>query len=367
MSRSVSTDLELEAGTYSVLMKITARRDSAQWTPERMLRENCRNSQEKLIQIGLAYDLAHAKGQIKETEQEKINRAESEAEAKKSGKKKQIEVAKEAKYRKWLFTKRQHERNKRHKQKAEDHRRKKLEEREAVVHPDKHVNGGGTVNHSNSAPTVEEVAVAKGSDKPEEESEEARAGTHIEGPSAPTLKSVKESIAKHYTTQDMIDQFNKDLKSVPSVQVNGTIFEGEHMASPSTAPPPTAPDFSDTSSILSYDSSVDSVLDLEPLEIDLGNHDKPADPEVPQPLNATVSEEDADDDNEEFANDPWNAVCVVGLRVFSKDKNVSVVVVRPKNGGQQNEKTPLDLDDISKGLSDTHEAETNDQLDKVHG
>ena len=38
---------------------------------------------------------------------------------------------------------------------------------------------------------------------------------------------------------------------------------------------------------------------------------------------------DIERQNDELAQNPWNAVCVVGLRVFSKDEKCSIRVVRP--------------------------------------
>ena len=64
MRRSVNSDLELEPGVYSVLMRITAKRISDDTTVERIVKEKCEGRPNKLIQIGLSYNLAHAKGEI---------------------------------------------------------------------------------------------------------------------------------------------------------------------------------------------------------------------------------------------------------------------------------------------------------------
>lgn len=44
----------------------------------------------------------------------------------------------------------------------------------------------------------------------------------------------------------------------------------------------------------------------------------------------------------EGVEDPWNAVCVVGLKVFSKDPQLKLQVVKPEGG---NGEAPLDRDD----------------------
>jgi len=74
MKRSISTELDLEAGHYSVLLKITARRDSEYPTVEEVVMSTCRMRREKLLSIGLSYDLAHAKGHFPELEREKRDR-----------------------------------------------------------------------------------------------------------------------------------------------------------------------------------------------------------------------------------------------------------------------------------------------------
>ena len=49
--------------------------------------------------------------------------------------------------------------------------------------------------------------------------------------------------------------------------------------------------------------------------------------------------------NDELAQNPWNAVCVVGLRVFSKDENCSIKVIRPF---RQENNVPKHVDDQKK-------------------
>ena len=129
MRRSVSTDIELEPGTYSVLMKIIAKR----WAipdrpmPERVIRERCIQRHDKLIQIGLAYDLAHAKGQIKETEREKVLRKQQEERKKAADKVKQRKELREHKFKDWQIQQRQKARDYRHAQRRMERRRKKAE------------------------------------------------------------------------------------------------------------------------------------------------------------------------------------------------------------------------------------------------
>jgi hypothetical protein len=74
MNRSVNVELDLEAGEYSVLVKVDATRNDGLLRVEEVLRQNAKTRREKMTRIGLAYDLAHSKGKIAETPEEKVRR-----------------------------------------------------------------------------------------------------------------------------------------------------------------------------------------------------------------------------------------------------------------------------------------------------
>ena len=65
--------------TLQVLVMIEATRNTDVSPVEDVIRNNVKERRDKLLRIGLAYDLAHAKGEIKETEEEKKGRKEAEA------------------------------------------------------------------------------------------------------------------------------------------------------------------------------------------------------------------------------------------------------------------------------------------------
>ena len=74
MNRSATTELDLEAGQYLVMIKITASRDKSKTTPEEIVKKTCQTRPEKLMAVGLSYDLAHAKGHLKDSELERKER-----------------------------------------------------------------------------------------------------------------------------------------------------------------------------------------------------------------------------------------------------------------------------------------------------
>ncbi|KAL2148713.1 hypothetical protein VTH82DRAFT_1860 [Thermothelomyces myriococcoides] len=74
MNRSCSVELDLEAGEYTVLVRIDAERFEGILPAEDVVRLNAKNRREKLLRIGLAYDLAHSKAKVVETAEEKAAR-----------------------------------------------------------------------------------------------------------------------------------------------------------------------------------------------------------------------------------------------------------------------------------------------------
>jgi hypothetical protein len=65
---SATTEVDLEAGTYDVLLQISGQRDSTQLKVEDVVKQNWLKRCSKLMRIGLSHDLANAKGQSSEPE-----------------------------------------------------------------------------------------------------------------------------------------------------------------------------------------------------------------------------------------------------------------------------------------------------------
>lgn len=387
MSRSVSTDLELDPGTYSVLMKITARRYQELDIPQDIIKKNVKMRQNKLIQTGLSYDLAHAKGEIRETETEKQRCQELDLKKKTVEKQKQYDMKREEKIKDWQRGKREKAREKRHAKKREEHERKKADKRKAANPREGSLAGDaaaaevdaaavplGPANGANAAAGIEgeiekQAAAGAVQDKTgqpapdpaslpsppaeantnETKAEEAKSPNNggpleaIAEDVKPTNGTVVEDTSVGPKTEDaatLTDEsatqksqhFEAALRSVPSVTVNDAPAPTSEAPPPSLAAPSTNDDYQYDSDA-SFDSSIDSVLDFPAAADDTGAED-----EAP-PM-------DGGDDNTEFENDPWNAVCVVGLRVFSKDGRCSIETIRPRQGEET-----LDLDDASKGAS----------------
>ena len=371
MHRSVSTDLELDPGTYSVLMKVTAKRYQSLPIPEDIIRSNVKFRQNKLIQVGLSYDLAHAKGDIVETEEEKTARQKLEEKKNAAEKKKQRQAKSKFNRKKWEYGKREKAREKRHNKKREAYERKKAEAQKAAQPAEADAAGDAAASPAVNGADV--AAVVKGEIK-----EQAAVGTVEDTtgepapepaslPSPPAEKQAKETNPSNdappeseisavqteenqqaLPAEDSATQSAKltesNLKSIPQVTINGDPVPISTAPPASVAPPSTlAPnDDYQYDSDASYTTSIDSVLDFYPTADEYAAApDDDAEPEEEE-----LPPADGDDPDAEFENDPWNAVCVVGLKVYSKDEGCCVQIIRPRE-----EEETLDLDDASKGAS----------------
>jgi hypothetical protein len=67
-----------------------------------------------------------------------------------------------------------------------------------------------------------------------------------------------------------------------------------------------------------------------------------------------------DESEDEFERDPWNAVCVVGLRIYSKDTEVQIEVVKPEPEKNEDEEKDLDVDDAARDATTSFEEENEE-------
>jgi hypothetical protein len=83
-SRSCSAELELDSGTYTILVKITATRYASDKTAEEVIKQYRESRREKLVAVGKSFDAVHSKGKLREMEENdaKLERLEEKAEDK---------------------------------------------------------------------------------------------------------------------------------------------------------------------------------------------------------------------------------------------------------------------------------------------
>ncbi|KAI9759196.1 MAG: hypothetical protein M1835_000439 [Candelina submexicana] len=366
MDRSVSAELDLGAGSYSVLLKVTATRFPDKDTPDEVVRKTCRERRDKLLQIGLSYDLAHAKGHFVETDKEKQAREEREKKKKDAARAKRKQSFKEDRARTRAARQRAHNRLKAMRAKYRDKvAARKAEKRKAKEAASEKVDLHEPVEGDDVADDAEEKKDVP-ADEVKEADETEKAVTSDEAgdkpaariepvDDAPADEETKDS--KDETTEGDKVKKHDDADRVDEVGDN----EGDNPSSKALPSPPpsdgqpdentpttTAPedadadadDISDVSSI----SSVSSIPSDD--SADFSDLDYRRNRSSPSSIASNDSFPSAAGSiDEEFESDPWNAVCVVGLRVYSMDKEVSVQIVRPK---LEEGEAGLDDDDAAK-------------------
>ncbi|KAJ5346706.1 hypothetical protein N7541_009188 [Penicillium brevicompactum] len=292
MGRSVNAEINLDPGHYHVLMKITAFRHESVESTEDTVRRVASTRREKLVQVGLSYDLAHAKGLVGETEQEKC---ENEM-FKRAQRRKLREETKKDMQKEWI-------------------RQRKLSARRERM---------DAARPGDSPYTPSSSTFGRGSERDSVPSQILADGIVQESPI--DLTSVP--------SDNSDNRVQNASGSVPTIHVNGG--EGLHAEHASNgwkrgveSPRPSLDARIATDGLNASDLEL-----LEGFEFDSDVDMPPEESEVK--VQPSVEEED-------LAVDPWNAVCVVGLRVYSKDPTLSLQVIRPVL-----EKTPeaaLDRDD----------------------
>ncbi|TGJ88705.1 hypothetical protein E0Z10_g18 [Xylaria hypoxylon] len=325
-TRSINVELELEAGEYTVLMKVNATRDLDILPIEEVIRNYARDRRDKLVAVGM-YDLAHSKGKLTETEEEK--QAKKAAEKRKKDKERQDLKKKimEARRDRYYMEVKQVNKRKEKKEKA----KAKLQAKKAtkatnklaakdevkdVPEPPKSPDQTSSSETEKHVWTVEPTASA--------EAPEASGDVPDSKPDAETTASA-ESEKKD----------DGELSSKESETKEGSSSEAKpdapEVADQTTAEEQKIPE-EETEEDTSDESEVSSVSDISERELDIRfreRADTPAPPPPPGPAAATEEED-------EFESNPWNAVATVGLRVYYKvaegDKEKEIVklrVVRP--------------------------------------
>ncbi|KAL5350192.1 hypothetical protein ACLOAV_005229 [Pseudogymnoascus australis] len=345
MRRSVAAELDLdEAGEYLVLVKITAKRDFTALPAHTVIRDNAKDRRDKLLRIGLAYDLAHAKGHVEESEEDKKGREKAEARAKakerKEIKDKLTEKKKKKKRSEAKTARRERARQTKAKARAEAREKKEADRKKLegeTKKPDEKTAAGTDAENPESekadtdmADTEKsgsEKAVSENADaaKPSEKSEakpvenkdepvpETADPTHSQTPASSSTRQAVTEAALNQLAAATGDSSRPARSTRKNADRGVSPFNpagfSPHDRLAGREVPIYDSDDSDTDSCVS--SVSDSTIDAEIEKAKL-------------PTPAVVKEEKkdkkaGDDESEdEFEKDPWNAVAVVGLRVYAR-------------------------------------------------
>lgn len=336
MDRSVVTELKsLNAGTYSVYVMVVADRDTNMDSVEEVVRAQCRDriDNDKLSRVGMAYDLAHKKGAYHLESKAAIREAREKAKAREA----RIATRRKNWEKSHLSRSIYRKQTKKNKEKREQKMAGRgAEARETGVRehydhydmrlPPKAVNEGRFRREDRAVQTEESFTTAPTEMEP---LEPQAANGNDKG------VQTEDMAASFAESQGTLDTPESGLTSPRSRRVP---IEAQGAPNPPGAVPPydheaRRESFSRRRRSRDHrhhhfmtsegDSSASPISDIE----DLHSED---DEEQRHPRRMNSGEHmrgnhrrsrDSEDES-----DPWNAVCIVGLRVYSKDEGLEVMV-----------------------------------------
>lgn len=301
-TRSVSAEIEdLEPGTYNVVFKVTATRLAGSSTAEEAIMKYAVERKEKLLHVGRRFDYAQSKGNLRAMEGEYRKRKKLETRDKQNGRCKRARQ----------LNRKEKERARKRKQRIDDamkakrkayesarkerakQRRQRMESRRETESAEGQAGEGA---EANSEPKQED-------------------GTPPTEPEAPPLEvTTTDQVASKVTGE--AETLSKGLSKL---ELQGSQGSQDGSGSGRT---PVSP--------LEEDEEYESPLEA-PEELDDDDFDWDSDMDGP------VDSDDDDDElerrasslsNEIFADDPWIALCVLGLRVYSLASEAKVRVVK---------------------------------------
>ncbi|KAI1060441.1 hypothetical protein LB506_007191 [Fusarium annulatum] len=360
MTRSVNVELELEAGDYEVRVKINATRNQDILPIEKVIKDNAKSRREKLLRIGLAYDLGHCKGRFVETPEEKAARKEHEAKIKQKKRDKiKAKLLKEREEAHYLAT-RQFERD--------EHKRLKRKEKLALKKAAKKAR--------QEARKAERAAIK--AEKAAKKAAEAEAKAKLEAEEAAKKEKEEETEAGK---EEKVEGGEEKVDSKPEEPMTPESTADEDSnekeeAKEAEAAEPKADEKEAEADAEEEEEEQDIESEPETDVESVGTLANLADRELwihVDNYTGTISS-DSDSDNEsttsssssasEAEKDPWNAVVVAGIRIFhtglgegEDDSDINLKVIRPIPFGKDDEEVDvekkcstkvLDVDDSAK-------------------
>ncbi|KAJ8118558.1 hypothetical protein ONZ43_g3966 [Nemania bipapillata] len=363
MNRSVSIEIpSMEPGNYSVFLSIVAERDTEMLSIEDIVKRECRKREEneKFAQVGYAYDLAHSKGvahlehvaSLCKTSDQKKASASRKEERRKMWERRHLnrEITKKQ-------TKKNQEKRERRRE-AENAKRKAKEAKEAA-------------EKKMQEEKDEAERKKKEEEKPKDAAVQTDAPVQSEDKGSQTVSNDPGSSEKPDTSSTEPDttdsqkskengEEKEDKDATPPVSSDQTPKPNPSVkaAQKKSAPPPPP----------AYSSDCDSSdSPVEEWELLYSSDDMTKKPRMATPPAATTAAtETVETDGESGLPDPWNAICIVGFRVYSKDEDLDLRVVIEGGDlaeGGMGEKGAADIDNAQ--INAGGEREKVKESDKV--
>lgn len=357
MTRSVSVEIpDMPAGEYTVFLLVTAERSTCLPSVEDVVRRECkrRKQNEKLAQVGYAYDLAHSKAHH---HLEKVKEMRAAADKGKASSSRQKERRKQWERRRTDrdIRRKQAKKNEEKKARLMEERGRKVEEEssseseeeeeeaqdekkaEEVSAVEKPVKPADSEAPAENKSAEDKPADAEKSDgkaaedksdsKPAGDEAEAKSDKHPEPKTADSGLGNPQSEPKIEDAKEAVSEKDKDKDSKPEAEraaqepsrsrsssksKSSKSKDKESRKAKKAAPPPDTGDYSSDS----------PVEDWEAIYSDDDYVRKPRTQPIPD-----VGPDDMYPTEDEKLPDPWNAVCIVGFKVWSKDEDLELRVI----------------------------------------
>lgn len=367
--RSVSVELpDMPAGEYTVYLKVTGERDTDLSSVEDVVKRECkeRSENQKLAQVGYAYDLAHSKAW---DHMNKVAKIRKRMEQKKATTNRQKE-----RRRNWekrhLNREASKQQTKKNKEKKE--RRREAWDKEQQKDADDELSDQEQPRAEDEAKAPEvagdvvraaqgaETAVTAAQEVPKKSSDgenDDKLGSKDQNQTDADKDEVSEEIADKSFDGTNVSVSTGSPQFTPKTEDSSIVQTDEKKEDvpPISGPPPpvTSPTPAKQSKpakaarvVPEFDEAESSDSPVEDWEELYSSDDMTRKPRT-QPL-APPQPRDEYDTEEEKMPDPWNAICVVGIRVYSKDGDLELRTVI--EGGElleggMGEKGAADLDD----------------------
>ncbi|KAK3387482.1 calpain family cysteine protease [Podospora didyma] len=296
-NRSVSCEVDLEPGIYEVLPKITATRWKGEKMVEDVVKEYAEKNPAKLRQVGMQYDLAHTKGGIPD-EDELLTKKKAE-EKKKADEKKKKEKEKA--------------KRKKEKEKAKKARAKAKAKREKLK----------IVTNNNTTTTITTTITTEDNKPAEDKKDVKKAEGAVED------KSKSDEVTKPAEDTKEGEKKADDKPSTDSTAENtptSSITSGDEPdpAEEVKKDSETKPEEKKEEQTKGEEAKVDEVV------VDDESDDEESEEEEEEEEEEKKEDEPPVVDDDEDRT-PWNAVCVIGLRVYARDPEVTVTLAEPKS------------------------------------
>ncbi|KAK1082050.1 hypothetical protein LTR33_004194 [Friedmanniomyces endolithicus] len=314
-TRSVSAEIEdLDPGKYIVLIKVTGTRYASALTQQEIILACAVARKEKLLDVGRRLDYALTKGDKRGMEkavkvQAKVDERLVERQGLKRARMSKREELKRSRLRK---------------KRIDDDiagKRKAVAAARKVKADEKKQQTSAAVDED-TAPKNQAVSAV-----PATTSEESTPNAEPAESSEPKANDVtppSEPEATPSATDTQPDSLPADDTKTDTEAATKKLSELALDDKQDTASedPPVSP--------LDTSSDDDDASDSPPPPEELVDDDFEWDSDIDNPVDS--DDDEPDPKNEIFAEDPWNAVCVLGLRVYSLDSMAKVTVVKGENG-----------------------------------